>query len=174
MEGERLVCRLAWSQIERSQLILHEVQPTVASASRLRAIEFMYIDFTPSLICLPSLQSFRADKFKAQQRRNILSWKNQLWQICDKSQSSVHLCFTGCCKRLDIYFIQLDFHPGHAEFFHRVDQMGGKLLCFALLKPSPTSCTPDPWKYRSSAEDAGQGFLYFFFRLETGKQLELE
>lgn len=98
VEGERPVCRLAWSQIEGSRLILHEVQPTIASASGLRAIEFMYIDFTPSLICLPSPQSFRADKLKAQQRRNILSWKNQLWQICDKSQSSVHLCFTGVVR----------------------------------------------------------------------------
>lgn len=40
------------------------------------------------------------------------------------------------------------------------------MLCFALLKASPTSSTPDPWKYRPLEEGAGQGFLYFFFRLE--------
>lgn len=132
------LCRLAWSQTEGSQLILHEAQPTIASASRLRAIEFIYIDFTPSLICLPSPQPSPADKFKAQQRRNILSWKNQLWQIRDKSQSSVHLCFTGCCKRLDIYFIQLDFHPGHAEF--SMDGSKGKEV--AVL------CSPEAQSYQ--------------------------
>lgn len=75
----------------------------------------MCIGFTPSLICLGFLQRLHTDKFKAQQRRNILSRKIQLWQIRDKSQSSVHLCFTVCCKRLDIYFIQLNVHPEQAE-----------------------------------------------------------
>lgn len=40
-----------------------------------------------------------------------------------------------------------------------MDQKGGRLLCFALLKCSPTSSTPDPWKYRPLEEDAGQGFV---------------
>lgn len=142
MEGERSGCRLARSQIEGSQLILHEEQQTKASAVGLTAIEFMYIDFTPSLICLSFPRCFHADKFKAQQRRNSLSWKNQLWQIRDKSQSSMHLCFTTCCKRLDIYFIQLDFHPEHAErSLVWIKREGGR--CASLSRvPSPAGSLP--------------------------------
>lgn len=56
----------------------------------------------------------------------------------------MHLCFTMCCKRLDIYFIQLDFHPEHAELsLVWIKREGGWLLCFALLRAQPSWQQPE-------------------------------
>lgn len=46
------------------------------------------------------------------------------------------LCFTACCKRGDIHFIRLDFHP---ELSFGSNWRQGGCCALLSLEPSPTS-----------------------------------
>lgn len=82
----------------------------------------------------------------------------------------MHLCFTTCCKRLDIYFIQLDFHPGHTELcLVWMKQEGG---CCASLsqEPSPRALL---FPKNTDKKDAGSWVVFLFRQISSGCDFQL-